>query len=51
MGFSAIDYAVWVVYMIGVAYFGLRASGNQNSAKDYFLGGSGLPWWPFYFPL
>ncbi|NBW70479.1 MAG: sodium:solute symporter [Bacteroidetes bacterium] len=51
MGFSAIDYAVWVVYMIGVAYFGLRASGNQNSAKDYFLGGSGLPWWAVLFSV
>lgn len=51
MGFSAIDYVVWVVYMIGVAYFGLRASGNQNSAKDYFLGGSGLPWWAVLFSV
>jgi len=51
MGFSTIDYAVWVVYMIGVAYFGLRASGNQNSAKDYFLGGSGLPWWAVLFSV
>lgn len=51
MGFSAIDYAVWLMYMLGVAYFGLRASGSQQNAKDYFLGGTGLPWWAVLFSV
>ena len=43
--FGWLDYVVWVLYMIFVAYFGLKASGKQQNARDYFLGGNGLPWW------
>ncbi|MBK98471.1 MAG: sodium:solute symporter [Balneola sp.] len=49
--FGWLDYTVWVLYMIFVAYFGLRASDKQQSAKDYFLGGEGLPWWAVLFSV
>jgi solute:Na+ symporter, SSS family len=49
--FGWLDYVVWVVYMIFVAYFGLKASGKQQNARDYFLGGKGLPWWAVLFSV
>jgi SSS family transporter len=51
MEFSYIDYIVILVYLIGVAYLGLRTSGKQTSNKDYFLGGDGLPWWAVLFSI
>ena len=49
--FGWLDYVVWVLYMIFVAYFGLKASGKQQNARDYFLGGKGLPWWAVLFSV
>lgn len=51
MEFSIIDYIVIVVYLIGVAFLGLRTSGKQTSNKDYFLGGEGMPWWAVLFSI
>lgn len=51
MQFGVVDFIVLAVYLLGVAYFGLRASGKQSSAKDYFLGGTGLPWWAVLFSV
>lgn len=51
MEFSLIDYIVIVVYLLGVAYLGLRSSGKQRSNKDYFLGGDGIPWWAVLFSI
>ena len=49
--FGWLDYVVWVLYMIFVAYFGLKASAKQQNARDYFLGGKGLPWWAVLFSV
>jgi len=51
MGFTALDYIVVVFYLAGVAFLGLKASGTQRSAKDYFLGGEGMPWWAVLFSV
>ena len=51
MQFGWIDYLVLVAYLLGVAYFGLKVSGKQNSTKDYFLGGDGIPWWAILFSV
>ena len=51
MEFSPIDYIVIVVYLVGVAFLGLRSSGKQTSNKDYFLGGEGIPWWAVLFSI
>lgn len=40
-----LDYVVLVIYLIGVAGFGIIAGGKQKSTSDYFLGGRDLPWW------
>lgn len=51
MQFGIIDYAVLILYLVGVAIFGLRLSGKQTSTKDYFLGGDGIPWWAVLFSV
>ena len=51
MGFGTIDYLVLVLYLVGVAVFGIKASGKQATAKDYFLGGDGIPWWAVLFSV
>ncbi|MDR9418643.1 sodium:solute symporter [Gracilimonas sp.] len=51
MEFSIIDYFVIIIYLVGVAYLGLKSSGKQTSNKDYFLGGDGIPWWAVLFSI
>ncbi|MDR9416798.1 MAG: sodium:solute symporter [Gracilimonas sp.] len=51
MEFSYLDYLVIILYLVGVAILGLRASGKQTSTKDYFLGGDGIPWWAVLFSI
>ncbi|RNC84714.1 MAG: sodium:solute symporter [Balneola sp.] len=51
MQFGLIDYIVLVLYLVGVAFFGFKASGKQKSAKDYFLAGDGVPWWAALFSV
>ena len=42
---TTLDYTVIVIYLLAVAFFGIRIAGRQVSADDYFLGGRDLPWW------
>ncbi|MCG8371913.1 MAG: sodium:solute symporter [Balneolales bacterium] len=51
MEFGALDYVVLVIYLVAVAIFGLKVSGKQNTTKDYFLGGEGIPWWAVLFSI
>lgn len=48
---TPLDYAVIVVYLLGVAVLGIRAAGKQRSTADYFLGGRDLPWWAVCFSV
>ena len=43
-GFSALDWGVVVLYMGGIAAFGLATGGKQASAKDYFLSEKKIGW-------
>jgi SSS family transporter len=45
MGFSAIDYAVLAVYLVGITWFGTRFRKSQRTVKDYFLGNRTTSWW------
>ncbi len=49
MNFSAIDYTVFIAYIIGIVALGLWVSkdkeGHVKDSKDYFLAGNTLPWW------
>lgn len=40
-----IDLAVIAVYLCGVTWFGAQFRQQQNTLKDYFLGGRSAPWW------
>lgn len=51
MAFSAIDYIVIIIYLIGVAGLGVYAAGRQSSTSDYFMGGHDLPWWAVMFSV
>ncbi len=44
MGFTAVDYAIVLAYLIGVAAFGVIIGGKQKDAADYFVGGRKMPW-------
>ncbi len=44
MGFSGIDYAILVIYLIGTAALGFYFARFQKSARDYFLGSRDMPW-------
>ncbi len=44
MGFKLIDYIIVIVYLVGVAVFGVLSGGKQTSTKDYFVGGRKIPW-------
>lgn len=45
MGFSAIDYAVLLVYLAGTTAFGARFRRSRQTVKDYFVGGGTTSWW------
>jgi SSS family solute:Na+ symporter len=44
MGFSAIDYAVLIVYLAGITVFGMQFRRSQHTIKDYFLGAKNTSW-------
>jgi len=43
-GFSFIDYAVLLLYLVGITVFGLLFRRSQRTVKDYFLGAKNIPW-------
>ena len=45
MRLRALDFAVIVVYLIGITAFGAHFRKSQHTLKDYFLGGRTVPWW------
>jgi SSS family transporter len=40
-----------VVYLIGIAVFGIISGGKQRTIKDYFLGSTVVPWWAVCFSI
>jgi SSS family transporter len=47
----AVDLAVIVAYLVAIAVVGLRLSGRQRSATDWFTGERTLPWWAVMFSI
>ena len=45
MGFSALDYGVLLVYLVGITLFGMQFRRSQRTVKDYFLGTRTTAWW------
>ncbi|MFC5066028.1 sodium:solute symporter [Actinomycetospora atypica] len=48
---DVVNLAVIVAYLVAIAVIGLRLSGRQRSATDYFTGERSLPWWAVMFSI
>ena len=44
MGFSALDYAVLAIYLVGITAFGSRFRKSHRSVRDYFVGARDTSW-------
>src|SRR5262252_1931396 len=44
MGFSAIDYVVLLLYLVGITIFGTLFRRSQKTVKDYFVGNRQTSW-------
>lgn len=44
MGFSALDYAVLALYLVGITVFGSRFRRSHRTVTDYFLGSRQTSW-------
>src|SRR5919201_69674 len=44
MGFSAVDYLVLLLYLVGITIFGTLFRRSQRTIKDYFLGAKNTSW-------
>jgi SSS family transporter len=44
MGFSVLDYAVLIVYLVGITVFGAMFRRTQRTVKDYFIGAKRTHW-------
>ncbi len=51
MGFTALDYGIVALYLVGVTAAGIVISGRQLTSRDYFLGGKNLSWWSVGFSI
>ncbi len=49
--FTTLDAVVLVAYVTGIVALGAILGGRQRTARDYFLGGRGLPWWAICFSV
>src|SRR5712691_5276176 len=43
--FSAGDWAVIALYLLGIVALGLWFGKDQHNTRDYFLGSKSVPWW------
>jgi SSS family transporter len=41
----SLDFAVIILYLVGITWFGARFRRGQKNLRDYFLGGRTAPWW------
>src|SRR5688572_16170702 len=49
--FTALDFVVLLVYLIGTTILGVWLGRNQKDAKDYFVAGHQIPWWAILFSV
>jgi solute:Na+ symporter, SSS family len=45
MRINPIDLSIILLYLAGITLFGIRFRRNQQTIRDYFLGGRSAPWW------
>ena len=49
--FTTLDYVIVVLYLVGIALFGILRGGKQRSTQDYLLGRDRIPWWIVCFAI
>lgn len=49
--FTALDFVVLVVYLVGTTMLGIWLGRDQKDAKDYFVAGKAIPWWAILFSV
>jgi SSS family solute:Na+ symporter len=45
MSFTLLDTIVLILYLVGIALFGVLMGGRQKSARDFFVSDRAIPWW------
>src|SRR5882672_6936572 len=43
--FNASDWAVIILYLVGIIGLGVWFGKDQRNTRDYFLGSKNIPWW------
>jgi len=51
MAISQVDIIIIIAYLMIVALIGSFSGGKQKSTKDYFMGGTNIPWWAVAFSI
>ena len=49
--FTALDFAVLFVYLVGTTLFGMWLGRGQKDARDYFVASQAIPWWAVLFSV
>ena len=49
--FTALDFGVLVLYLIGTTLLGVWLGRSQKSARDYFVADRAIPWWAILFSV
>ena len=49
--FTALDFVVLLVYMLGTTALGIWLGRGQKTARDYFVAGQRIPWWAILFSV
>ena len=49
--FTALDFGVLVLYLVGTTLLGVWLGRSQKSARDYFVADKAIPWWAILFSV
>jgi SSS family transporter len=50
-GFTGLDLAVLLAYLVGTTALGVWLGRGQKDARDYFVAGKAIPWWAILFSV
>lgn len=50
-GFTILDWAVLVAYLVGTTVLGMWLGRDQKDARDYFVASQRIPWWAILFSV
>src|SRR5687767_14327788 len=49
--FTALDFAVLVIYLAGTTWLGIHLGRGQKTARTYFVVDGAVPWWAILFSV